>query len=111
MSEKTLNLTLGDVKEAFCVAEKEEALKSFRRQLDDVWDIDKAEELLCAIGEKMDAQIKAEGLTWTTWDRLLWVVKEAFVLGSLDMAERMMIVNDMSYADLAGEGTQNEDHD
>lgn len=103
-TEKTLNLTLGDVKEAFCVAEKEEALKSFRRQLDDVWDIDKAEELLCAIGEKMNAQIEEEGLTWTTWDRILWAVKEAFILGSLDMAEKLMFFNDMCYEDLAREG-------
>ena len=101
MSEKTL--TPEAVKNEFCAADKKEVLTKIRERLDDVWDIGKAADLLCTIGKEMDAHIKEEGLTWTPGDRILWAVKEAFILGSLDMAAKLMIVNDMGYEALAGQ--------
>ena len=37
---------------------------------------------------------------------MLWIVKEAFILGCLDMEAKMMIAADMAYEDLAGLGEQ-----
>lgn len=103
MSEKAL--TLEAVKEQFCVADKREALERMRQSLDDVWDIDKAAELLASIGEDMDKQLKEKGLTWARGERLMWAVREAFILGSLDMAAKFMMTADMAIEALAGEET------
>lgn len=97
-------LTLEAVKEQFCTEDKRATLEKIRDRLDDVWDIDKAGELLCTIGKDMEAQIEEQRLTWTPGERILWTVREAFILGCLDMAAKMMIVNDMGYEALAGEG-------
>lgn len=99
-------LTLEAVKEQFCTVDKKEALIKIREGLDDEWGIEQAAELTAEIGKKMEADTAANGLTWTPAERLLWTVKEAFILGSLDMAATMMLVNDMGYEALAGEGEQ-----
>lgn len=96
-------LTLEAVKEQFCTADKREALKQMADRLESVWDIDKAAELTVKIGEKMEKEIEAIGQTWTPGERIMWTIKEAFILGCLDMAVKMMIVNDMGYEALAGE--------
>lgn len=96
-------LTLEAVKEQFCTADKWEALKQMADRLESVWDIDKAVELTAEIGEKMEKELEAGGLTWAPGERIMWAIKEAFILGCLDMAVKMMIVNDMSYGALAGE--------
>lgn len=90
-------LTLEAVKEQFCTVDKKEALIKIREGLDDEWDIEQAAELTVEIGKKMEADTAANGLTWAPAERLLWTVKEAFILGCLDMAAKMMIVNDMGY--------------
>lgn len=97
-------LTLEAVKEQFCTADKREALKQMADRLESVWDIDKAAELTVKIGEKMEKEVEAGGQTWTPGERMMWTIKEAFILGCLDMAVKMMIVNDMGYETLAGEG-------
>lgn len=97
-------LTLEAVKEQFCTADKREALKQMADQLESVWDIDKAAELTVKIGEKMEKELEAGGLTWAPWERIMWTIREAFILGCLDMAVKMVIVNDIGYEALAGEG-------
>lgn len=97
-------LTLEAVREQFCIADKPEALKKMSEQLESVWDIDRAAELTHKITERMDMELKTEGASWTPMERILWTVKEAFILGCLDMAEKMMSVNDMGYEALTGEG-------
>ena len=97
-------LTLKDVREQFCVVDKPEALKKMSEQLESIWDIDRAAELTHKIAERMDKDLKTEGASWTSMERILWTVKEAFILGCLDMADKMMSVNDMGYEALAGEG-------
>lgn len=101
-------LTLEAVKEQFCTGDKMEALKKIRERLDDVWDIEQAAELTAKIGERTEKETEAAGVTWTPGDRLLWLAKEAFILGSLDMAVTMMLANDMGYEALAGEGEVKE---
>lgn len=96
-------LTLEAVKEQFCTADKMEALKKIRERLDDVLDIEQAAELTVKIGGQMEKELGAGGLTWTPWERIMWTVKEAFVMGCLDMAEKLMVAADMSYEALAGE--------
>lgn len=102
MKEKTL--TLEAVKEQFCIADKRESLEKIRQHLEDAWDIEEAAKLMVCIGEDMEKQIKENGLTWTPVERILWAVREAFILGSLDTAEKFMAVADMGYEALAGEG-------
>lgn len=99
-------LTLEAVREQFCIAEKREALEKIADRLESVWDIDKAAELTLRIARDMEAKIKEAGANWGPADRITWAVKEAFILGSLDMAETMMTVNDMGYAAIAGEGAE-----
>ena len=97
------SVTLEAVKEQFCIADKREALNQMADRLESVWDIDKAAELTVKIGEKMEKEVEAGGLTWAPGERIMWTIKEAFVLGCLDMAVKMMIVNDMGYEALAEE--------
>lgn len=96
-------LTLEAVKEQFCTADKMECLKKMRQHLDDAWSIDEAAKLTVCICEDMEKQIKENGLTWAPGERILWAVREAFILGSLDTAEKFMVAADMSYEALAGE--------
>lgn len=63
-------------------------------------------ELVLRIARDMDEKIKEAGASWGTMDRITWAVKEAFILGSLNMAETMMAVNDMGYNAIAGEGAE-----
>lgn len=95
-------LTLEAVKEQFCTTDKEEAIKQIRERLESVWDIDKTVELTAKIGEQMEDGMEAAGVTWTRWERIMWTIKEAFILGCLDMAAKMMTANDMGYEALAG---------
>ena len=90
------------MKEQFCVADKRVVLERISEQLESVWDIDKAAELVLHIGRKMEAGIKDAGCSWGSAERIMWAVKEAFILGCLDMAEKMMHVNDMGYEAIAG---------
>lgn len=99
-------VTLEAVKEQFCTQDKREALEKIRDRLDDIWDIEKAAQMTAEIGERMEEQIKQAGKTWTPAERILWTVREAFILGFLDMATNMMVVNDMGYKALAGEGDE-----
>jgi len=94
-------LTLEAVKEQFCVADKRETLEKMRQGLDDAWNINKAAKLLASIGEDMEKQLKEEGLTWTPGERFVWAVREAFILGSLDMAAKFMVTADMAIEALA----------
>jgi len=100
-----MSFTLEAVKEKFCTMDKLATLKQIREQLDDVWDIDEAAKLTAQIGEQMEKGIEAAGSTWTPEERILWAVKEAFIIGSLDMAMKMMTVNDMGYEALAEESS------
>lgn len=104
MNEKAL--TLEAVKEQFCVTDKKEALEKMRQVLDDAWDINEAAELTARIGEDMEKQLKEKGLTWTPGERFVWAVREAFILGSLDMAAKFMITADMAIEALTGEGAE-----
>lgn len=97
------HLTLEAVKEQFCTEDKQAVLDDIREQLNDFWDMDNTMELMSTIGEEMEKQIEAEGLTWVPLERILWIVKEAFICGSMDMASKMLDVNDMGYENLAGE--------
>lgn len=96
-------LTLDAVKEQFCIADKMAALGEIKEQLENTWDIEKAADLLIKIGERMEKEVKAAGVTWDRLERMLWVVKEAFILGHLDMATNMMMANEMGYEALAGQ--------
>lgn len=96
------SLSLEAVKEQFCVEDKKAALEAIREQLDDVWSIDDAADLTISIGERMEKLLEADGVTFTPFERMMWTVKEAFILGFLDMAEKMMTVADMGYEALAG---------
>lgn len=96
-------LTLEAVKEQFYTADKRESLEKMQQHLDDAWSIDEAAKLTAYIGEDMEKQIKENGLTWAPGERILRAVCEAFILGSLDMAEKFMVAADMSYEALAGE--------
>lgn len=95
------SITLEAVKEQFCVSDKEEAMKMIRERLESVWDYERAAELTAKIGKQAEEAATAEGVTMPAVDRLIWAIKEAFILGSLDMAETMMSANDMGYQDLA----------
>lgn len=104
MEEIKNAVSLDAVKEQFCVADKRVVLERISEQLESVWDIDKAAELTLHIGKEMEAEIKDAEASWEPAERIMWTVKEAFILGCLDMAEKMMYVNDMGYEALAGKG-------
>ena len=104
MSEKTL--TLEAVRAQFCAADKREVLEKIRETLDEACDIDWAADFTISIGEQMGKALEAEGVTFTPLERLMWAVKEAFILGSLDMATKMMIAADMGIEALVGEVTE-----
>ena len=95
-------LTLEAVKEQFCVDDRTEALTEIRKRLDETMTIDEATELMCAIGNDMEEQISKIGETWAPIGRILWAVKEAYILGSLNMAEQILAANEAAYKDLAG---------
>lgn len=97
MEELKKAVFLEAVKEQFCTTDKREALELMREQLTDVWNLEKSAELTAKIGEAMNEAETADGVTMTQGQRLIWAVKEAFILGCLDMAEKMMTVNDMGY--------------
>lgn len=99
--ENLKNITLKAVKEQFCTSDKQEALKMIREKLESVWNYECAAELTANIGKQTKETEAAEGVTMPAADRLIWAVKEAFILGSLDMAETMMRANDMGCQDLA----------
>lgn len=104
MDEIKKAVSLGAVKEQFCAEDKTATLEAIRERLDELMDIDAAAEMLQDIGEDMEKQIKVNGLDWSPIEKMLWAVKEAFIFGALDMAEKMMLVADMGYEALAGEG-------
>ncbi len=101
MSDKTL--TPEAVKEQFCTEDKREALEGIRENLETVWDIDKTMDLAVKLGARMEKETAAAGVTWTPMERIAWVIKEAFILGSLDAVTNMMIANDLGYEALTGE--------
>lgn len=103
MKETKKAVFLEAVKEQFCAEDKIATLEAIRERLDELMDIDEAAEMLQYIAEDMDKQIKAHGLDWSPMEKMLWVVKEAFIFGALDMAEKMMLVADIGYEALAGE--------
>lgn len=90
-------LTLEAVKEQFCTEDKQAALQRTMDRLESEWDTQKTAELVLKIGKRMEEEIKAAGVSFGRVDRILWVVKEAFILGCLDMEEKMMIAADMVY--------------
>lgn len=99
--ENLKSITLEAVKEQFCTVDKQEALKMIREQLESVWNYEYAAELTANIGKQTNEAEATEGMTMSAVDRLIWAVKEAFILGSLDMAMTMMSANDMGYQALA----------
>lgn len=100
------SITLEALKEQFCVKDREEALVKIRECLDEELDIEWAADLIISIGAKMEEALKAEATDFTPFERMTWIVKEAFILGCLDMAAKMMAVNDMGYKALAEETEQ-----
>lgn len=104
MDEIKKAVSLESVKEQFCTEDKTATLEAIRARIDDLMDIDTAAEMLQTIGEDMDKQIKAQGLDWSPFEKMLWAVKEAFIYGALDIAEKFMLASDMCYEALAGEG-------
>lgn len=98
------DVSLEAVKAQFCTEDKSATLETIRERLDEVMNIELAAEMLQDIGEDMDKQIKANGLDLSPIEKMLWAVKEAFIFGALDMAEKMMLVADMGYEALAEEG-------
>lgn len=96
-------LTLEAVKKQFCTDTPLDDLKEIRKRLDETMTMDETAELMCVIGKDMEEQLSKEGETWAPIDRILWTVKEAYILGSLNMADIMMSANAAAYNDLAGE--------
>lgn len=95
-------LTMETVKKQFCTDDMLNTLKEIRKQLDETMTMDETAELMCAIGADMEEQLSKEGETFAPIDRILWTVKEAFILGSLNMAKTMLDANAAAYNDLAG---------
>lgn len=83
------------MREMFCAKDKAKTLGKIRESLEEALDMEAAEQLVVDIGEDMDKQLKENGLTWTPGERILWAVREAFILGSLDMAQKTMVAIDM----------------
>lgn len=106
MEKLNITVTLDAVKEQFCITDKAEALDKIASRLEDVWDFDKAAELVLHIARDMEEKVKEAGASWGTADRIVWAVKEAFILGNLSMAETLMAVNDMGYNALSGKGAE-----
>ena len=80
--EEIKGALLGDITSPAAVTE---LLEAFRAQ----WDREKAADLTETIARKTEEQaaadpaMKADFDSWTPFDRLLWIVKEAFCLGQL----------------------------
>lgn len=88
-------LTTEAIRELLCTNDKQKTLDKISESLEEAWDMEAAERLVVDIGEDMNKQLKANGLTWTPAERFLWAVKEAFILGSLDMIQKIMVTIDM----------------
>lgn len=104
--EKLNTVTLEAVKEQFVIEDKAEAMSKMKALLESTWDMEKTAELTVRIQKKAEDEGKAEWDGWNTIEKVLWVVKEAFILGGMDMAEKLMAVNDMGYNALTGEGAE-----
>lgn len=61
MSGRTL--TLEAVKEQFCIEDKRAALEQTKEQLESTWDIQKAAKLVIKIGNRMEEEMKAAGVS------------------------------------------------
>lgn len=96
-------VTLDAVRKQFCANDPLDALKEIRKRLDETMTMDETAELMCAIGTDMEEQLSKEGESFSPIERILWTVKEAYILGSLRTAEIILAANAAAYNDLAGE--------